>query len=53
MTTVTAIAPARGWRVGLLVAVALTAGVVAVLLPPIRQAPAGAAACLDAVIFSG
>jgi predicted membrane channel-forming protein YqfA (hemolysin III family) len=39
VTTVTAIAPARGWRVGLLVAVALTAGVVAVLLPPIRQDP--------------
>jgi len=40
VTAVTAIAPGRGWRVGLLVAVALTAGVVAVLLPPIRQDPA-------------
>ena len=37
MTAATAIPSARGWRVGLLVAVALTAGVVAVLLPPIRQ----------------
>ena len=37
MTAATAIASARGWRVGLLVAVALAAGVVAVLLPPIRQ----------------
>jgi predicted membrane channel-forming protein YqfA (hemolysin III family) len=40
MTAVRAIAPARGWRVGLLVAVTLAAGVVAVLLPPIRQDPA-------------
>jgi predicted membrane channel-forming protein YqfA (hemolysin III family) len=37
VTAAAAIAPARGWRVGLLVAVALTAGVVAALLPPIRQ----------------
>jgi len=37
VTAATAIASARGWRVGLLVAVALAAGVVAVLLPPIRQ----------------
>jgi predicted membrane channel-forming protein YqfA (hemolysin III family) len=37
VTAATAIVPARGWRVGLLVALALTAGVVAALLPPIRQ----------------
>ncbi len=33
-------APARGWRVGLLVAVALAAGLVAAVVPPIHQDPA-------------